>query len=199
MSIKLNHMNHLTLSLSPSPSLSPFLLSFLFAMTPWFANAQDRLITRDGSVSFFSSTPVEDIEAHSEALVAMLNPETGEFAFQVPIRSFHFAKALMEEHFNENYLESDKFPKATFTGNITNWEAVQTGTATATAAGTLSCHGVSVDRTVEGTLKSIDGSWVLEAAFDISPGDHEIEIPKLVRNKIAENISVRVRAELKAS
>lgn len=180
-------------------SLSPFLLSFLLSVLPGFINAQDRLMTRDGSVSFFSSTPVEDIEAHSEALVALLNPETGEIAFQVPIRSFHFEKALMEEHFNENYLESDKFPKATFTGTIKNWESVKAGTATAIAEGTLNCHGIGVDRTVEGTLTNIEGTWILDAAFDIAPDAHEIEIPKLARNKIAENISVRVRAELKAS
>lgn len=184
----------------PTPSLLSFLFSFAFlAVSSFSASAQDRLMTRDGSVSFFSSTPVEDIEAHSEALVALLNPETGEIAFQVPIRSFHFEKALMEEHFNENYLESNKFPKATFTGTIKNWEAVKAGTATAIAEGTLNCHGIAVDRTVEGSLVNVEGTWALDAAFDIAPDAHEIAIPKLVRNKIAENISVRVRAELKAS
>jgi hypothetical protein len=153
-----------------------------------------KFFTRSGSVSFFSSTPIEDIEAESVALTAIFDASTGEVAFQVAMRSFHFPNALMEEHFNENYVESEIHPKATFSGSVVGWpvdgEAV-------VARGELTCHGVTVAREIGGTLRQDDeGHWVLEAAFDVPTADHEIPIPAVVRENIAESVAVQVKAQL---
>src|SRR5215813_6889960 len=82
------------------------------------AFAQDRLLTRNGSISFYSKTPLEDIEANTQTALSVLDKKTGQIEFAVLIKSFTFEKALMQEHFNENYLESDKFPKSTFKGQV---------------------------------------------------------------------------------
>ena len=89
-----------------------------------------QFMTREGHVHFFSSTPIEDIEADNHQMSGLLDAATGEFAFQIQMRGFHFEKALMEEHFNESYVESDKHPKATFLGQIQDWsDALFDGTS----------------------------------------------------------------------
>lgn len=161
------------------------------------ARAQ-QFMTRSAHVDFFSSTPAEDISAVTEQASAVLDLASQNIAFQVPIISFHFEKALMEEHFNENYLESEKFPSATFTGKMSglNPDAAVGQEQPVTATGTLSIHGVDVERTVEGTAVRTAAGWNLEARFDVPTEDHKIPIPKLVRSKIAESISVTLQAEL---
>ena len=160
------------------------------------ATAQ-QFMTREGRVRFFSTTPVEDIEAINEQTTAMLTAE-GQFAFRVPILGFRFEKALMEEHFNENYMESITFPNGTFEGKVTNWSnAWNDGNAhEVLAAGALTIHGVSVDREIPATIKWNGKAWEVESTFNVSPTDHAIEIPKMVRNKIAESLEVTVNAEL---
>ncbi len=88
-------------------------------------NAQDRLLTRNGSISFYSKAPLEDIEANTQTAVSVLDRKTGQIEFSVLIKSFTFEKALMQEHFNEDYLESDKFPKSTFKGHIDGFRQSQ--------------------------------------------------------------------------
>ena len=114
----------------------------LFALT---VNAQ-KYITKNGYVSFFGHTPMEDIKADNNQVASILDISTGEIAFQVLIKSFQFEKALMQEHFNENYLESEKFPRSTFSGKITNLSEVnfsKSGKYEATVEGDLLIHGVT--------------------------------------------------------
>ena len=175
------------------PTISAIALALVFVGMQSVAFGQ-KFFTRSGSVSFFSSTPVEDMEAESEALTAMFDASTGEVAFQVAMRSFHFPNALMEEHFNENYVESEIHPKATFSGSVVGWPV---DGAAVVARGELTCHGVAVTREIGGTLRQDDdGRWVLEAAFDVPTADHEIPIPAVVRENIAESIAVQVKATL---
>src|SRR5690242_16719248 len=107
------------------------------------ANAQ-KYMTRTGKVTFFSSTPVENIEAVNNEAAAAVDAATGDVVFQVPIQSFKFEKSLMQEHFNENYMESDKFPKAVFKGNIGKGAVnfAKDGNYPVTAKGKLTIHGV---------------------------------------------------------
>ena len=114
----------------------------------------------------------------------------------MPILSFHFPKALMEEHFNENYMESDRFPKATFRGVVMGLDPGQSGAQPVTAQGTLEMHGVTKEREVSGTLEQTEGGWVLDAQFDVPCTDHNIDIPKVVTENIAEVIGVTLHAEL---
>lgn len=158
-----------------------------------------QFISREGHVRFFSSTPLEDIEAETVQMSAILDAgKNGGFAFQIPILTFHFDKALMEEHFNESYLESEKHPRATFEGAILNWETLNPteGWQDVVASGTLNVHGVSQSRTIPGQMRYNAGSWELTAQFDVLTVDHEIRIPKMVRNQIAESITVYVDAVL---
>lgn len=167
----------------------------------WSTSNAQQFLARTGEVSFYSSTPVEDITANSKQMSCILDAATGAFAFQIPIRSFHFEKALMEEHFNENYLESAKFPNATFKGNFTNWNAADLKDGKPhpmEAQGELTIHGVTVQRTISGTVTWKDGKWVMQAQFNVAPAAHEISIPDVVKEKIAKEIRVNVNATLNA-
>lgn len=154
-------------------------------------------MTRSGEVHFFSSTPVEDIEAHNDQLTGLLTNE-GKFAFRIPILGFRFEKALMEEHFNENYLESEKYPNGVFEGRISNWnDGLKDGEwHEVQAEGELNVHGVAVERVIGSKLKWNGNAWELESDFLIPTANHNIEIPKMVRSKIAQEISVHVTATL---
>lgn len=162
------------------------------------AGSAQQFMTRAGSVSFHSSTPVEDISAANAQMSAVLNTADGGFAFQVPIRGFHFEKALMEEHFNENYMESEKFPNATFKGNVVGWSSAWADGKPhqVQAKGKLSVHGVEVERTIPATVTFKGGKWVVAARFEIPTKDHRIAIPDVVREKIAASIPVTVNCTL---
>ena len=147
--------------------------------------------TNKGGMTFFSSAPMEDIEAKNNKVVSLINTGTNEIAVRVPIKQFEFRNRLMQEHFNENYMESEKYPHATFKGKINETvDFQQPGTYNVSATGTLNIHGVSQKRTLNGVLK-IDGSgMVLTTSFDVLLKDHKIKIPSIVFNKIAETIAV---------
>ena len=152
-------------------------------------------MTRNGHIWFFSHTPVEDIEAHNYQTTSIINTENGEMAFVVLMRGFQFEKALMQEHFNEKYVESDKFPKATFEGKITNFSDVDLstdGTYPATVAGTLTIHGVSQEVEAEGEITVAGGKITATSKFPITIADYDIEVPGMARNKIAEVVDANV-------
>src|SRR5687767_5579481 len=108
--------------------------------------AQSKYIDRNGKASFFSSAPMEDIEAHNNQAVSILDIKSGEIVASMLMKSFNFRKALMEEHFNENYIESNKYPKSTFKGKVTNldqFDVTKNGKYTLDVAGELTLHGVT--------------------------------------------------------
>lgn len=149
--------------------------------------------TSTSNVKFFSTTPVEDIAAESKNLVAILNTKTNEVAFQVSNTSFDFPNKLMQEHFNEKYMESEKYPKSMFGGTIKETiNYTKNGTYDITVVGTLAVHGVLQERTISGKLVIANGSIQLQSKFAVKVADHKIEIPKLVTAKIAEEINVTV-------
>jgi len=152
----------------------------------------------DGVVSFYSKTPLEDIEATSKKLGAAINLETRAIAFTISIRSFVFPQALMQEHFNENYMESDKFPTASFKGKINdNVDLTKDGTYKVTASGTLNIHGVEKPRDIEGSVTVKGGNVSLSSNFRVKLEDHKIERPSVVFQNIAETIDVKINATLK--
>ena len=154
-------------------------------------------MTRNGTIEFFSATFIENIEATNEMASGLLAND-GRFAFRVPILGFRFEKALMEEHFNENYLESTRFPNGTFEGTIANWnDALKDGQShTVMAQGILTIHGVASEREIESTLQWDGKAWIVHSEFTVLTAAHEIPIPKMVRDKIAEAISVDVQMTL---
>ena len=157
-----------------------------------------QFMTRDGHVHFFSSTPIEDIEADNHQMSGLLDASTGEFAFQVQMRAFHFEKALMEEHFNENYVESESHPSATFQGTIEPWDPdLKNGEPhDVVAKGTFECHGIAQDQEIRGKISWSDEAWRIEAEFEVALADHGIDVPAVVRDNIAERIDVDVHATL---
>ena len=166
------------------------------------SKAQDVFMTRHGQISFFSKTPLENIDAVNNEVSSALNLQTGEIGFAVLIRSFHFERALMEEHFNENYMESDNIPKASFKGKIDNPGAViisKDGSYNVTAEGDLTIHGVTKKVSVPGTITVKGGQLELSSKFKIVPKDYNIKIPSLVADKIADamNVSVDCKYEKK--
>lgn len=159
-----------------------------------------RYIDRSGKASFFSSAPMEDIEAHSEQVVTILDSESGQIVSNVLMRSFNFRKALMQEHFNEGYVESHKFPKAIFKGKINNLGDVslsREGTYTLDIVGEITIHGVSKPVSFRAKSTVRNGVIEAEARFPLRVRDFDIEIPRLVVNNIAEAVDVSVSVALK--
>ncbi|RYU90485.1 YceI family protein [Mucilaginibacter terrigena] len=164
----------------------------------WFATnrtGQDIYACKNAVVTLYSKAPIEDIEARTDKGTSVLNTATGELAFSVPIRSFKFDKALMQEHFNENYMESDKYPQATFKGKLTDKvDVTKDGTYPVTASGVLEVHGVKQTRSIPGKLTVANGAISLTSEFTVACKDHKIEIPTLVFHNIAESIRIQVSA-----
>ncbi|HVV56588.1 MAG TPA: YceI family protein, partial [Mucilaginibacter sp.] len=127
---------------------------------------QDIYVCKNAGVNLYSSAPIEDIEGNSNAGVSVYNASTGEFDFSVPIRSFHFAKSLMEDHFNEDYMESDKYPKAMFKGKMQPMPDLgKDGNYPVTVAGELDVHGVKQVRTITGMVKVKGGNVTMTSEF----------------------------------
>jgi hypothetical protein len=163
---------------------------WVITIFPGFAQS-DIFSTNSGSITFFSSAPLEDIEAKNNKAISLINTRNNEIAVRVPIKQFQFRNRLMQEHFNENYMESEKYPHATFKGKINETIDFQKpGTYDVSATGTLSIHGVSQKRTLNGKMKVSDSGVTLSTSFDVLLKDHKIKIPSIVFNKIAEKIAV---------
>jgi hypothetical protein len=167
-----------------------FSVLFLFLS----ANAQ-KYMTKNGYVGFFSHTAMEDIKGDNNQAAGVLDVATGEMVFQLLIKSFHFEKALMEEHFNENYMESEKYPKSTFKGKITNLASVdfsKPGKYDVTVEGDLNIHNVTNKISVKGNIEVVTGGINASSKFNIVPEDYKIIIPGVVRDNIAKNLEVNV-------
>jgi polyisoprenoid-binding protein YceI len=175
-------------------------MMLLAAMAATVSAAQaQKYMTRTGKVIFFSATSVENIEAVNNEAAAALDAGSGELLFQVPIKSFKFEKSLMQEHFNENYMESDKFPKAIFKGNIGKVpDLSKDGSYPVTAKGKLTIHGVTKDVSIPGTLTVKGGAVTSAAKFKVATADYGIKIPSVVATKIAKEIEITVNSVLSA-
>lgn len=169
---------------------------FLLAVA---ANAQDRYFTKTGKIEFVSKAPLEDIEAKNKTVTAVLDTKSGAFQFSVQMKSFEFEKALMQQHFNENYVESDKYPKADFRGVVANNAAVnysKEGSYPVTVKGKLTLHNITKDVEVPGTLKVNGAKIEAVSTFNIRLSDYQISIPSPVKDKISNNIKIIVDAKL---
>lgn len=154
--------------------------------------AQDNVVsTTKGEIAFFSSAPLEDIDAKNNRVISMLNTQSLEVLVRIPINQFEFQNKLMQEHFNEKYLESDRYPYATFKGKMSaGIDFSKDGVYDVSAVGVLNLHGVDQKRTLTGKISISKGVIKLDTRFNINLADHKIDIPKLVFNKIAERIAV---------
>jgi polyisoprenoid-binding protein YceI len=144
-------------------------------------------------LALYSSTPLEDIRAATDKCTGVIIKESREIAFQVAVKSFEFDRKLMQEHFNENYMESDKYPQAKFKGLLDqqiDWN--KDGIYNVTVTGMLTVHGIDKKRTVPGKISISNGQVEVSTEFKVACVDHGIKIPKLVFTKIAEQINIKV-------
>ena len=147
----------------------------------------------EGTVSFFSEAPVENIDAKSKSINSFINTDARTIAFVIPVSSFVFKKALMQEHFNEKYMESEKFPMLKFSGTINEpIDFTKDGVYKVTATGKLTIHGIENQVTESGTITIKSNAMQLTTEFMVALNDYKIEIPKLLFQNIAENISVKL-------
>ena len=172
-----------------------FLLALAYLLP---AKSQDVYISTNSTVSFFSETPVENIDATSNQVVGALNVSTKTVFFKAKMTTFTFKKALMQEHFNENYVESDVFPDAVFVGKIIEEvDLTLDGTYEIRAKGKFTVHGVAQERIIKSSVTVKNGMIVIRSAFTVLLADHNIPVPKVVHEKLASEIKVEVNAELK--
>jgi polyisoprenoid-binding protein YceI len=162
--------------------------------------AQSKYFTKSGQTAFKASVEAfEPVEAKNNSTTAILNTETGAIAALLFVKAFHFEIALMEEHFNENYMDSDKLPKATFKGNIENFNVDKLSSTAKefTINGTLNIRGIDKEVEIKTMLSKNDkGAIILNGSFSVNPQDFDIKIPKIVRKKIAETINIELNYEL---
>jgi hypothetical protein len=151
-----------------------------------------KFIGKNGEISFFSEAPLEDIKAINDKVRAVYDVDTKQLVFQLEIKDFIFPKALMQEHFNENYLESDLYPTSTFSGKV-----ISQSLGNAIVEGHLKIHGKRNKIKADGILKKENNTVNISAEFTVKLQDYDIEIPKIVMYKIAEEIEVQVNIELK--
>lgn len=164
------------------------------------AAAQELFFTSNGHIDIFSSAPLEDISAENKNVSSVLNVETGKMMFKVPMDKFDFPNDLMEEHYNEKYVESEKFPFAEFSGQIqdfANIDLTKNGAYKVVVKGDLTLHGVTRKVSENGSITVKDGKILSSSAMKIRLADYDIEIPTVVVKKIAEVIDVKIDMEYK--
>jgi hypothetical protein len=157
-------------------------------------NAQ-KFVAKTGHIWFYSATPMETIEAHNRQVVSIFDASTGDIIINLLNKSFEFKVTLMQEHFNENYMESTKYPKSMFKGKVSNLNKIdlkKDGSYPAEVTGDLTIHGVTKNVTYSGTIEVTGGVVTAKAKFTVVPKDYGIQIPQIVENKIAKEMEITV-------
>ncbi|HMC97820.1 MAG TPA: YceI family protein [Flavobacteriales bacterium] len=174
----------------------------VLALVPAILFAQSHYGTRAGSVTFFSSTPVEDIEAANNAAACVFDVSSGAVEVSMLMRGFTFKKAKMQEDFNEDFVESATYPKCLLKGTVSGLDTKhlkQAGTYPVKVEGDLTLHGVTQHVALDAEITVEEAGGLLVASdFIIKPEDYKINVPALVREKIAREIQVKVRMKLEA-
>lgn len=163
------------------------------------ASFAQKYFTKTGQISFYSDTPLEKIEAHTKSATCVLDGSNGKMEFAVLIKSFQFEKALMQEHFNENYMESNKFPKSTFKGQIVNFNSVdlsKNGRYNAKVSGQLTIHGETKDVSTDAVIQVQGDKLDCQSTFEVAVADYGITIPAVVKDNIAKVVKIKVMANL---
>ncbi len=179
--------------------MKKFFLTFVL-ITSSVIFAQDKIITKTGEITFEASVPAfEEVKAKNDGVTCVINTTNGEIASLALVKGFRFKVALMEEHFNENYIESDKYPKATFKGKIEGFDFSKL-TATAkeyTIKGKLELHGKSKDITIKASISKSSQGVELKSSFNVNADDFDIAIPSVVSKKVSKKVNVTLDYLLK--
>lgn len=155
-----------------------------------FCQGQDKFLTKQGYASFFSSTPVEDIKGENNQVLSIVDTKNGKMAIAILMKSFMFEKSLMQEHFNENYVESSIYPKATFKGTILNFDSLIMGENKILVKGDITIHGVTKTIEIEALLTKSKENISVKGTFPVVLEDFNIKIPSVVTNNISKTVEV---------
>lgn len=166
-----------------------YLFLFIFLLVNQIFS-QEKYLEKDGYISFFSHSLVEDIKADNNQVLSIIDAETGEIAIQLLMRSFQFKKALMQQHFNESYVESHKYPKAIFKGYILNYKDLNSENSETEIKGMLTVHGKDKEISVRAKVEITEGQINISGDFMVEVATFDIKIPAVVRNNIAKVIKV---------
>ncbi|QEC41808.1 YceI family protein [Pseudobacter ginsenosidimutans] len=160
--------------------------------------SQGKFFTRTGQISFSSKGILETIKAQNKTVTCVLDAQTGQIQFSVMMRGFEFKKALMQEHFNENYVESDKYPTAEFKGQINSPlpDLSKDGSYPVKVKGKMTIHGITQELATDGTLTVQQGAMKADATFTILLSDYKIRIPSIVKNNLSNTVSIAVACSL---
>lgn len=182
--------------------MKKIILLGLILSAGWFQSfAQDKYFTKTGKITFDATVPAspEKITGTNKSTIAVLDTKTGNLQFSVMMKGFLFERALMEEHFNENYVESNKYPKSEFKGTVQDNDKInygKDGSYNVAVKGKLTIHGETKDVDTKGTLKISGASISLNAVFSVPLADYKISIPSIVSDKVASNASITVDCQL---
>ena len=176
------------------------LTTLLLITICFFSHAQDRVYTKTGKIFFeCTKSPLEKIEAINKSSTCVLDIKTGRLQFAVLMKGFEFQRALMQEHFNENYVESSKFPKSDFAGEVLNNGEInyaKDGEYTVKVKGKLQIHGQTKDVETAGKIIVKAGRIIANAQFAIQLSDYNIRIPSIVSDKLSNNVNIIIDCNL---
>ena len=178
---------------------SNLILTGILILLSGALHAQGKFSSKSARISFFSAAPLENIEALNKNVTVLLDSKTGDLQFSLLMKGFEFKKALMQEHFNKNYVESDKFPRSAFKGVVVNNSAIDyavNGSHNVTVKGKLTIHGITKDVETAGKIIVNEGKLQLNSTFNILLADYNISIPKLYRDNISKSIKIMVDGSL---
>jgi len=173
------------------------IIAILFLLTTVIGSDKksDEFITRQGQVSFFSYTSVENIEAKNNQVLSIIDLSKNQIAISMLMNAFVFKKSLMHEHFNESYIESDLYPKATFQGTIIDFDPLDENTQTKMVKGTLNIRGITKEIEIKTDIQNNNGQYLITGDFEVVVEDFEIKIPPILAPNIAKVISIKFRFE----
>lgn len=175
--------------------MKKIIITLVFAASGMLSYGQ-LYLTRSGFVGFYSKTSLEDIKGENNQVYAVIDIGKKELAFTSLVKGFIFPKELMQEHFNENYMESDKYPKASFSGSFTgDIDVKKDGVYAVTVKGRLSLHNTTQEVEVPATLEIKGGRLLGQTQFRVKPEDYHVDIPSIVRDKIAKELTVNVKVD----
>lgn len=166
-----------------------FVASFLAVTLSVYSQ---KYVLNKGVVTFFSEAAIEDIKADNKRVSSIFNISSGEIAFSMPNNEFQFEKKLMQQHFNEKYMESEKYPRSTFSGKLEGFNNSITGDQAVKAIGKLTIHGVTKAVEIPGTVNFTSGTISMKSVFIIVLADYKIKIPQLLWQNIAEQVEVTI-------
>lgn len=172
--------------------LRSLLILFVWLATITAAKAQQRFFAEKSSVTFFSDGVIEDISATNTKVTSIYDITKGDIAYLISVKDFQFVNKLMQVHFNEKYMESEKYPKSSFQGRVTGFDASKEGPQEVKAIGKITIHGVTRDVEIPGTAEMKGNQVFVKAKFPVKLLDYNIKVPQIVWQNIAQTVEVTV-------